>query len=141
MMKISTRGQYALLTMEVLAEQTDNSYVPMKKISHRLNLSIKYLEQILIQLRKTGLTEGLRGNNGGYRLVKHVQDYTAGEILRALERNLSTRGPNDNKAVKSNGSEDFWTGFDRAINEYVDSITLNKIVEKTRENNGYMFYI
>lgn len=141
MMKISTRGQYALLTMEVLAEQTDNAYVPMRKISHRLNLSVKYLEQILIQLSKVGLTEGLRGNNGGYRLVKPVQDYTAGEILRALEGNLSPRGPNDNKAVKSNGTEEFWSGFDKAINEYVDSITLNKIVEKTRENNGYMFYI
>lgn len=141
MMKISTRGQYALMTMEVLAEQTGNAYVPMKKISHRLNLSVKYLEQILIQLSKAGLTEGLRGNSGGYRLAKPMQEYTAGEILRALEGNLSPRSSSDNKAVKSNGTENFWAGFDKAINEYVDSITLKNIVEKTHENSGYMFYI
>lgn len=141
MMKISTRGQYALMTMEVLAEQTDNTYVPMKKISHRLNLSVKYLEQILIQLSKAGLAEGLRGINGGYRLVKPVQNYTAGEILRAMEGNLSPRGSSDSKGVKSNGTEEFWKGFDKAINEYVDSVTLERITEKTREDYGYMYCI
>ena len=64
MLKISTRGQYALMTMEVLAEQDGNSYVPMKKISHRQNLSVKYLEQILIQLGKACLVEGLRETRG-----------------------------------------------------------------------------
>lgn len=141
MLKISTRGQYALMTMEVLAEQSDDSYVPMKKISHMQNLSVKYLEQILIQLGKAGLVEGLRGNNGGYRLVKKADKYTIGEILRAMEGDLSPRGTVDSKAVKSAGNEDFWQGFDQAINAYVDSITLGQVVEKSRENNGYMFYI
>jgi len=141
MLKISTRGQYALMTMEVLAEQNDGSYVPMKKISHKQNLSVKYLEQILIQLSKAGLVEGLRGNNGGYRLVKKPSEYTAGEILRAMEGDLSPRGSVDVKAVKSTGNEDFWNGFNDAINSYVDSIKLENIVEKSRENNGYMFYI
>jgi len=141
MMKISTRGQYALMTMEVLAEQTDDSYVPMKKISHMQNLSVKYLEQILIQLSKSGLVEGLRGNNGGYRLVKKPEQYTAGEILRAMEGDLSPRGNADEKAVKSSGNEEFWSEFDKTINDFVDSISLEKIVEKSRENNGYMFYI
>ena len=117
MIKISTRGQYALMTMEVLAEQTDDSYVPMKKISHKQNLSVKYLEQILIQLSKAGLVEGMRGNNGGYRLK------------------------NDSNAVKTLGNEEFWNGFDNAINSYVDSVSLEEILEKSRENNGYMYYI
>lgn len=141
MLKISTRGQYALMTMEVLAEQADESFVPMKKISHRQNLSVKYLEQILIQLSKAGLVEGMRGNNGGYRLVKKPSEYTAGEILRAMEGDLSPRGNGDAKAVKSTGNEDFWEGFEAAINSFVDSISLEQILEKSRENNGYMFYI
>ncbi len=141
MLKISTRGQYALMTMEVLAEQSDHSFVPMKKISHRQNLSVKYLEQILIQLSKAGLVEGLRGNNGGYRLIKKPSEYTAGEILRAMEGDLSPRGNGDVKAVKTLGNDDFWKGFDLAVQNYVDSITLEHILEKSRENNGYMFYI
>ena len=141
MLKISTRGQYALMTMEVLAEQDSNSYVPMKKISHRQNLSVKYLEQILIQLGKAGLVEGLRGNNGGYRLTKPVSEYTVGEILRAMEGDLAPRGSSAGKAFKTCGNESFWSGFEKALNDYVDSVTLDKIVETTRENNAYMFYI
>ena len=113
MLKISTRGQYALMTMEVLAEQDGNSYVPMKKISHRQNLSVKYLEQILIQLGKAGLVEGLRGNNGGYRLTKPVSEYTVGEILRAMEGDLAPRGSSAGKAFKTCGNESFWSGFEK----------------------------
>ena len=141
MLRISTRGKYALITMEVLAEQNDRSFVPMKKISQKQNLSVKYLEQILIQLSKAGLVEGLRGNNGGYRLVKSPKEYTAGEILRAMEGNLSPGGVNEGKTVKTKGNEDFWQGFDKTVNEYVDSITLEKITEKSLETDGYMFYI
>lgn len=141
MMKISTRGQYALMTMEVLAEQPDNSFVPMKKISHRQNLSVKYLEQILIQLGKAGLVEGLRGNNGGYRLVKRPDQYTAGEILRAMEGDLSPKGNTENCAIKSLGTESFWNDFNSVVNNFVDSVSLEYIVENSRKNDDYMFYI
>ena len=141
LIKISTRGQYALMTMEVLAEQPDNSFVSLKKISHKQNLPVKYLEQILIQLSKSGLVEGIRGNSGGYRLTKSPEKYTAGEILRAMEGNLNPKGIVDNKAVKTNGNEDFWEGFNKIINSYVDSVSLQSIIEKSNENNGYMFYI
>ena len=141
MIKISTRGQYALMTMEVLADQPDDSYVPMKKISHKQNLSVKYLEQILIQLSKAGLVEGMRGNNGGYKLKKSAEKYTAGGILRAMEGDLNPKGTSDCNAVKTLGNEEFWNGFDNAINSYVDSISLKEILEKSRENNGYLYYI
>ena len=107
LIKISTRGQYALMTMEVLAEQPDNSFVSLKKISHKQNLPVKYLEQILI----------------------------------AMEGNLNPKGIVDNKAVKTKGNEDFWEGFNKTINSYVDSVSLQSIIEKSNENNGYMFYI
>ena len=113
----------------------------MKKISHKQNLSVKYLEQILIQLSKAGLVEGMRGNNGGYRLKKSPEQYTAGEILRAMEGDLNPKGINDSNAVKTLGNEEFWNGFDNAINSYVDSVSLEEILEKSRENNGYIYYI
>lgn len=141
MLKISTRGQYALMTMEVLAEQKNDCYVPMKTISHRQNLSVKYLEQILIQLSKAGLVEGIRGNNGGYRLVKKPEEYTAGEILRVMEGDLEPRGNLENAAVKSGGNEAFWEKFTSTINNFVDSISLKQILDKSSENDGYMFYI
>ncbi|MCI5541116.1 transcriptional regulator, BadM/Rrf2 family [Treponema berlinense] len=141
MLKISTKGQYALLLMTDLAEQDPSKYVALKILSHRHNLSIKYAEQILMQLSKTGLVVGLRGNNGGYRLAKTPDQYTAGEILRAMEGNLSPKGVSEGNTVSSVGNDAFWQGFDEAVNHYVDSITLEQIAEKNREFNGFDYVI
>lgn len=141
MLKISTKGQYALLLMTDLAEQDPSKYVALKILSHRHNLSIKYAEQILMQLSKTGLVVGLRGNNGGYRLSKTPDQYTAGEILRAMEGNLSPKGVSEGNTVSSVGNDAFWQGFDEAVNQYVDSITLEQIAEKNREFNGFDYVI
>ena len=141
MLKISTKGQYALLLMTDLAEQDPSKYVALKILSHRHNLSIKYAEQILMQLSKTGLVIGLRGNNGGYRLAKTPDQYTAGEILRAMEGNLSPKGVSEGNTVSSVGNDAFWQGFDEAVNHYVDSITLEQIAEQPREFNGFDYVI
>ena len=141
MLKISTKGQYALLLMTDLAEQDPSKYVALKILSHRHNLSIKYAEQILMQLSKTGLVVGLRGNNGGYRLAKTPDQYTAGEILRAMEGNLSPKGVSEGNTVSCVGNDAFWQGFDEAVNHYVDSITLEQIAEKNREFNGFDYVI
>lgn len=141
MLKISTKGQYALLLMTDLAEQDPSKYVALKILSHRHNLSIKYAEQILMQLSKAGLVVGLRGNNGGYRLAKTPDQYTAGEILRAMEGNLSPKGVSEGNTVSSVGNDAFWQGFDEAVNQYVDSITLEQIAEKNREFNGFDYVI
>ena len=83
MFKISTRGQYALLIMEDLAET--ECFVPLRLLSHRRNLSTKYLEQILAKLVAAKLVEGSRGINGGYRLTRPADKYTVGDILRVME--------------------------------------------------------
>ena len=141
MMKISTKGQYALLIMTELAEQPADKFIPLKLLSHRHNLSVKYLEQILIQLSKAGLVVGVRGNNGGYKLVKRTEQYTTGEILRALEGDLSPVNTASSNVVTDIGNDDYWSDFEKVINDYVDSVTLDKLVEKNKENVGWMYYI
>ena len=141
MLRISTKGQYALLIMTELAEQDPEKYIPLKLLSHRHNLSTKYLEQILIQLSKAGLVFGLRGNNGGYKLAKKPENYTVGEILRAMEGDLTPRNMTDSNTVSSVGNDDFWKGFEDVINNFVDSNTLEQIAEKNRQFNGYDYCI
>lgn len=141
MYKISTRGQYALLIMTALAEQPEGKFISLKLLSHRHNLSIKYLEQILIQLSKAGLVIGVRGSNGGYRLVKKTEEYTTGEILRALEGDLSPVGESHNNVVTNVGNDDYWKDFETVINNYVDSVTLENLVEKNKADFGEMYYI
>ena len=141
MMRISTRGQYALLIMTELAEQPAEKFIPLKLLSHRHNISVKYLEQILIQLSKAGLVIGVRGSNGGYKLVKRTDEYTTGEILRALEGDLSPVGEQKTNVITDVGNTDYWKGFETVINDYVDSVTLDKLVEKNKEDIGWMYYI
>lgn len=143
MYKISTRGQYALLIMEDLATSDPEKYVPLKLLSHRRNLSVKYLEQILIQLSKSGLVSGIRGSNGGYKLAKPASEYTAGDILRAMEGELSPRGiqTDDNNTVISEGAKKFWNSFNSTINQFVDSISLDDIAKTSSSFIGYEYCI
>ena len=143
MYKISTRGQYALLIMEDLAAADAEKYVPLKLLSHRRNLSVKYLEQILIQLSKNGLVTGIRGSNGGYKLVKPSSEYTAGDILRAMEGELSPKGTqsDDNNTILSEGTKKFWKSFDSTINQFVDSVTLDDIAQTSNSFAGYEYSI
>ncbi|MCR5698418.1 MAG: Rrf2 family transcriptional regulator [Treponemataceae bacterium] len=140
MLKISTRSQYALLIMTDLAQSDPGKYIPLKNLSQKHNLSVKYLEQILIQLGKAGLVSGLRGNNGGYKITKSPEEYSAGEIIRTMEGNLS---PCDNidENFSDAGNIQFWDGFAKSINDYVDSISLDMIVQKNQDEEGLDYCI
>ena len=141
MYKISTRGQYALLIMEDLAMGQPDKYIPLKTLSHRRNLSTKYLEQLLIQLSKAGLVTGSRGISGGYKLSKKPSEYTIGEILRVMEGELCPLGSFENNTIVSEGSRFFWKEFESTINNYVDSVHLDELAEKNKEYVGYDYCI
>ncbi|MBQ0052460.1 MAG: Rrf2 family transcriptional regulator [Treponema sp.] len=140
MMKISSKGQYALLLMTDLAEEQNGNFLPLKTLAHKHNISLKYAEQILTKLSKSGAILGARGNNGGYRLIKKPEEYSVGDILRIMEGDLNPRGENLHP-VTNTGNLDFWAGFSNAINTYVDSITLNTIVEKNKSAEPFMYII
>ena len=141
MYKISTRGQYALLIMEDLAMGQPDKYIPLKTLSHRRNLSTKYLEELLIQLSKAGLVTGSRGISGGYKLSKKPSEYTIGEILRVMEGELCPLGSFENNTIVSEGSRYFWKEFESTINNYVDSVHLDDLAEKNKEYVGYDYCI
>ena len=84
-MMISIRGRYALRVMIDLAEQKTDSYVPLKEIAARQEISEKYLESILKLLVKGKILTGLRGKGGGYRLNKAPEEYTVASILELTE--------------------------------------------------------
>ena len=69
-MKISTKGRYALRMMLDIARQGDDAVVSLKDISGRQEISVKYQEQIVMQLSRAGFLSSVRGPSGGYRLVR-----------------------------------------------------------------------
>lgn len=134
-MKISTKGRYALRIMLDIAMHDNGKYIPLKDIAKRQNLTVKYLEQIISILNKAGYLNSLRGNTGGYRLAKKVNEYVVGDILRIMEGNLAPVACLE-KCNSSCMREDicktlsFWRGLDKVINEYVDSFTLEDLLKK-----------
>ncbi len=78
-MKISTKDRYALRLMIDLAQHDTDSYIALKEVAVRQNISIKYLEQIITVLCKSGFLKSLRGSQGGYKLSRSPQEYTAGD--------------------------------------------------------------
>ena len=129
-MKFSTKSRYALRLMAELARYAPGTTVPLKEISERQNLSLKYLEQIVTPLARVGLVKSERGSQGGYRLTKAPADYTAGEILRAIEGSVAPipcLGSETNECPMSEQcfTLPFWSGLDDVINQYIDSVRWN----------------
>jgi Rrf2 family protein len=73
-----------------LAENDNGSYIPLKDIADRQEISKKYLEIIVKQMVEGGLIKGLSGKGGGYKLVKKPEKYTVGEILTLMEGTISS---------------------------------------------------
>ena len=144
-MKISTKGRYALRMMIDLAEHRNNGYISLKEISERQDISKKYLEQIIPVLNRTDFLRTNRGSQGGYMLAKDPEKYTVGDILRLTEGTLSPVECADQHPVECPRSADcptlpVWQGLSRLINDYLDSITLQDIVDQQRERyaNDYV---
>jgi Rrf2 family protein len=117
-----------------IAEHGGGGRVSIKEISERQDISVKYLEQIVTHLTKTGLLRSERGSGGGYQLTKAPDCYTAGEILRAIEGKLAPVACLQDEAnlcgragiCKTLG---FWQGLYKVIDEYVDSVTLKDFIK------------
>lgn len=143
---ISTKGRYALLVMIDLAQYSGGEYIALKDVSARQEISVKYLEQVISLLNRAGFLHSMRGNNGGYKLAKRASDITAGDILRAAEGSLApVAGLNDEPLMgdrdPSYVTHDFWVGFDKAISDYVDGITLQQLVDHARVLAGNDYVI
>lgn len=87
---ISTKGRYALRVMIDLAQNDNGSYIPLKDIAERQEISKKYLEIIVKEMVAGGLVKGASGKGGGYKLLRKPEKYTVGEIIELMEGSLSS---------------------------------------------------
>lgn len=134
-MLISTRGRYALRVMIDLAENQTESYIPMKDVAHRQDISLKYLERILPALAKSGYIEGVHGKGGGYRLTRRPEEYRVGDILRLTEGDLAPVACLECSAEPCRRAHQcrtlsMWKKFHRMINDYFDGITIADLVKQ-----------
>jgi Rrf2 family protein len=145
-MKISSKGRYALRMMIDIAEHNTGEWVSIKDISERQGISVKYLEQIVTGLSRSGLLTSSRGPQGGYMLTKAPEQYTAGQILRVTEGSLAPVACLESEETQC-GRQDicptigFWKGLGKVINGYVDSVTLKDLCNRRGADSRWNFSI
>lgn len=140
-MKISTKGRYALRLMLDLAINNTGEFIPLKNVSERQNISVKYLEQIITTLVKAGFVKGLRGSKGGYKIAKKPEDYTVGMILRLTEGSLAPVACLDDDVNTCERCDncitlELWRDLYNAINNVVDNVTLADLIERYEAKIG-----
>ncbi len=135
-MMISTKGRYALRVMIDLAEHQTGSYIPLKEIAERQEISEKYLEAILKVLVRAKLLTGLRGKGGGYRLNCSPQTCTVGSILRLTEGSLAPVSCLEPDAaicprIAACRTLPMWQKLDHIIQDFFDGITIADLMNTT----------
>mgnify|MGYP001043213003 CR=1 FL=1 len=89
-MRLSAKSEYGLLAMIDLAQSADSSPTSAREISTRQEIPVKFLEQLLVALRRAGLVQGVRGARGGFILSRDARDISVLDVVEALEGPLTT---------------------------------------------------
>jgi Rrf2 family iron-sulfur cluster assembly transcriptional regulator len=90
--RLSAKGEYAITALLDLAMHDKEGLQPIQEIAARQGIPQRYLEQVLLQLKRAGLLESRRGSSGGYRLSRSADQVTVGTVLRAVEDSVGGAG-------------------------------------------------
>ena len=126
-MKISTKGRYAVIIMMELARNYENdTYMSLNDIALSSDISLKYLEKIMINLKKENYFIVSKGINGGYKLAYSPDKYKIGDIIRASEEETQVVPCINSTCPKTGKCNTFplWKDLNDVINDYLDSKTL-----------------
>ncbi|HEX3179142.1 MAG TPA: Rrf2 family transcriptional regulator [Methylomirabilota bacterium] len=137
-MRISAKGEYAIKAMLDLALQRDRGLVPIQEVAARQGIPQRYLEQVLLSLKRAGLLTSKRGSTGGYHLTRLPEEITVGAVLRAIE---GTRAPFEAGNARRNGGSDaelteLWDEIAEAVSKVVDRLTFGELVARVRERRS-----
>ena len=143
-MKISTKGRYGLRAIIDLSLNSGGDYVSLISIAERQNISKNYLEQVFSALRKSGIVKSIKGSQGGYLLNGKTSEIKVGDVLRALEGDLSIvkDEENTNNKIELCIKKNLWDKIDGKVFEIIDNITLEDLInEYNKGNDSLMYYI
>lgn len=132
-MKISTRGRYGTRMMLDLAAHHDQGPTPLREIAKRQDLSVKYLEQLIIPLKAAGYIRSVRGARGGYTLARKPDKINVGQIIKVLEGGLSlvdcVEDPKVCEREKNCPTRDIWLRMSERLMEELSSLTLRDVLD------------
>ncbi len=134
-MKLSTRSRYGVRLMLDLALHADAGPVRLGVVAKRQDIGIKYLEQIIIPLKKANYLTSVRGPKGGHMLSRPPEEITVGEIVRLLEGGLKLtrciQYPEECDRSDHCVTRIIWNEATEAIRERLDGVTLRELMNRS----------
>lgn len=133
-MKLSTKGRYAMVALADLALEGREGLVTLGDISERQDISLPYLEQLFVKLRRRGLVESVRGPGGGYRLARKASEIRVVDVLSAVDETVDAMHKGAGASGGMSGSRAqsltnrLWEGLSAHVYVYLHQTRLSDIV-------------
>ena len=138
-MKLNTKSRYAVMALADMARFDGKNPVSLRDISLRQSISLLYLEQIFLRLKKNNIVKSIRGTNGGYIISKNINELKISEIISALDERVKTVGCKKESKKSCNGkftkciTNNFWDELESHINSFFEKKKLSDLI-KTKES-------
>jgi len=136
-MKLSTKGRYAMAALTDIALQPKDSLVTLGEVSRRENISLPYLEQLFVKLRRAGLVASVRGPGGGYRLARPPSEIRVVDILAAVDETVDAMHKGAGASGGSSGSRAqsltnrLWASLSAHVYVYLHQARLSDVIDNT----------
>jgi len=141
-MKLNSKARYAVMALADLAKNNAKEPTSLTEISLRQGISINYLEQLFLKLRKNNLVQSVRGPSGGYVLSKPPGDIKLLSIIRAVDEKIKTVKCRKESKKGCNGksikciTHNLWDDLEIYINKFFEDNTLNDVLFREVKNNS-----
>ena len=139
-MKLSNRGRYAVMAMADLARMNTNQPISLSEISLRQGISISFLEQIFLKLKRNNLVQSSRGASGGYILTRSPEEINLSNIIEAVDEKVKTVGCKKESKKGCTGksvkciTHNLWDDLETHINNFFEKNTLKDIIYRDGKN-------
>ena len=143
-MRISSKVECGIISLVDICIYSNNSVVTVINISARQNISAKYLEQILPQLRQADIIRSVKGSHGGYVLTRPAEKITLRDVIDALDSTvLGECSIREDSQIADAISECLWSKMTAYLQDFTDSVTLRDIADKLADSSAEqpMYYI
>lgn len=136
-MKLSTKGRYAMVALADIALAEGKGLVTLGEISRRQSISLPYLEQLFVKLRRAKLVDSVRGPGGGYRLARPTSEIRMCEVLKAVDETFDALHRGAGASGGSNGSRAqsmtnrLWEGLSAHVYVFLHQIRLSDVIENS----------
>lgn len=133
-MKLSTKGRYAMVALADLAIVRPDQLTSLAEISRRQDISLPYLEQLFVKLRRAGLVESVRGPGGGYKLARAPREIRVSEVMEAVDETVSAlhTGAGASGGVSGSRAQSLtnrlWEGLSAQVYVFLHQHTLGDVI-------------